>query len=172
MTRLRTLLLFLVILTLGTAPGWAQAAKAPGFEKLKSLVGEWEGKNANGQTVRVSYRLVSGGSVLMETLQPAGEPEMVTLYHPDGDSLMVTHYCSANNQPRMRATPAGGEVKELNFEFVDATNLPDPSAGHMHHLALTFEDANHVTQIWTWQQAGQQKAEAFHFTRRTLRGSK
>jgi len=47
---------------------------------MKTLVGEWEGKAANGRAVQVSYRLVSGGTALMETLHPADQPEMVTLY--------------------------------------------------------------------------------------------
>ena len=96
---------------------------------MKTLVGEWEGKAANGKAVQVSYRLVVGGTALMETLHPADEPEMVTLYTADGDHVAVTHYCPTNNQPRMRSAPVSGDPKKLNFSFVGATNLADPARG-------------------------------------------
>lgn len=50
--------------------------------------------------VRTTYKLVAGDSAIEETLSHGN---MVTMYHPDGNSLMLTHYCVAQNQPRMRA---------------------------------------------------------------------
>ena len=78
-----------------------KAKSAAAFEKLISLVGEWEGTNSAG-AVKATYTLVSGGTALMERLQSANEPEMITLYSLDGDHLMMTHYCSAGNQPKLR----------------------------------------------------------------------
>src|SRR3990172_11394942 len=63
----------------------------PDFEKMKSLVGEWQGKSIDGNTAKVSYTLVSDDSTLMEKLVMGGESEMVTMYYPDGDRLMLTH---------------------------------------------------------------------------------
>ena len=83
--------------------GMTFGAGAPanvGFEKLKTLVGTWESPMEGGKSFTVTYRLVSNGTVLMEE---SGMEEMVTMYHPDGDSVMLTHYCAGNNQPRMRA---------------------------------------------------------------------
>jgi hypothetical protein len=51
----------------------------------------------------VSYQLISGGAAIMERIMPPNEPSMVSIYHLDGDKLMMTHYCSAGNQPRMQA---------------------------------------------------------------------
>lgn len=146
-------------------PSSAQTNANPGFEKMKTLIGEWSGKTETGGAARISYRLVSNGTALLETLQSEGEPEMVTLYTADGSAVVVTHYCSANNQPRMRTAPISASPQKLDFSFVDATNLPDASAGHMRHLAVTFEDNDHFTQHWTWQEKGVDKTEAFHFTR-------
>ena len=168
MMRMSKVLVWVVALGLWGALASAQgagSANEAAWNKLKSLAGEWEGKTPDGKTVTLSYRLVSNESALVETLRPPGE-EMVTVYHIDGDSLMLTHYCAAGNQPRMRATPSAGEVKELAFKFVDATNLSSPSAGHMAGLALTFEDANHFAQKWTWVENGQQKDEVFRLTRK------
>jgi hypothetical protein len=136
-----------------------------GFEKIKSLAGDWEGNHRNGP-VRVKYEVVSGGSAVVETMQSQDEPAMITVYHLDGASLMMTHYCGAGNQPRMRAnTPAAGS-NQISFSFVDATNLASPDAGHMRALLITFQDANHFSQAWTWHEKGQpDKAEEFSFTR-------
>ena len=43
-------------------------AHSPAFERLKSLVGTWQGKDETGNPVIVSYRIVSDSSALMETL--------------------------------------------------------------------------------------------------------
>ena len=34
----------------------------------------------------------------------ANHAEMITMYHPDGDGLALTHYCMLGNQPRMKAS--------------------------------------------------------------------
>ncbi len=126
----------------------------PDFEKMKSLVGEWQGKSLDGHSAKVSYTLVSNNSALMERLAMGGESEMVTMYHPDGDHLMMTHYCSAQNQPRMRSQKGSSEVKSLVFDLVDVTNLSTPDAGYMRRLVLTFVDQDHLTQEWTWSEKG------------------
>ena len=44
----------------------------------------------------------------------------------DGEDLMMTHYCSLKNQPRMRASMPSEHAKRLAFSFVDASNLQTP----------------------------------------------
>jgi hypothetical protein len=142
---------------------------SPGFEKLKTLVGEWDAKTKDGQPVQASYKVVSNGTALMEMLSMSkpDEVDMVTVYHPDGDNLVLTHYCSANNQPRMKALPVSGEVKTLTFSFLDATNLSGPGAGHMHRLAVNFQDKDHFIQEWTWHEKGKDAfTEVFKFERK------
>ncbi len=156
----------LLLFGLCSRPAFAQTGGNGGFAKLKTLVGEWEGKTESGKVVRASYRLVSAGSALVETLSPPDESEMVTVYHPDGNRLMLTHYCNSNNQPRMRTEPIAGPANQLDFSFLDVANLSSPAAGHMHRLAITFEDTDHFTQKWTWRENGREVTEAFHFTRK------
>jgi len=144
----------------------AQSKPATGFAQLKTLVGQWDGKTESGKPVRASYKLVSGGTALLESLTPADESEMVTLYSADGDHVAATHYCSTGNQPQMRTPPITGAVRELTFSFVSATNLPSPAAGHMHQLVLILENNDRLTQKWTWRENGSDKTEVFHFTRK------
>ncbi len=49
------------------------------FERMKQLVGAWEGTSdmgKEGAKVRVEYRLTAGGSALVETLSPGAPEEM------------------------------------------------------------------------------------------------
>ncbi len=159
----------MVVLLIGVAfvvQGVADKSANPGLDKLKSLAGEWEGKNPEGKSVRVSYKVVSTGTAVLEALNSSDESDMVTLYTADGDRVALTHYCAANNQPRMRSAAVTGPVKELAFTFTGATNLASPDAGHMHKLVLSFDDASHFSQHWTWREKGAEKTEVFRFTRK------
>ena len=82
------------------------AKSTPAFDQLKSLAGNWEGKDSSGSPVKINYKVISNGSVVMEYLEPTKEPEMVTMYSVDGDRIVVTHYCSAGNQPTMQTAPS------------------------------------------------------------------
>ncbi len=166
MRNFKALLMVLAAATLCTTAGLAQGKSHAGFDRLKSLAGDWEGKNAKGEPASVSYKLVSGGTALLETLDTGKGMDMVTVYHLDGDRLMMTHYCAIDNQPRMRAEPPSADGKSLAFSFMDATNLSTPSGGHMHKLTVTFADADHFSQRWTWREAGKDTQDGFQFQRR------
>ena len=157
--------LFVAVLALSTAYAVPQSKPASGLDLLKTLVGEWDGKAENGKGVHASYKVVSAGSALLETLRGTEGEEMVTLYHADGNRLMLTHYCAANNQPRMRTEPVTGPTNQLTFSFVDVANVSSLEAGHMHRLVVILEDKDHFTQKWTWREKGREQTEVFHFTR-------
>ena len=62
-----------------------------------------------------------------------GKEDMITMFNLDGDRLLMTHYCACGNQPRMVAS-ASPDGKTITFDFLDATNLATPDAGHMNRL--------------------------------------
>ena len=135
------------------APG---ISAADAFARMKTLVGEWAGKAGEGQgdaDVRVVYRLTGAGSALVETLSPGSPHEMITVYHLDGDRLMMTHYCAAGNQPRMTLT-AASTPQELVFAFSGATNLKSDKDMHMHDLSIRFVDPDHIVGEWVSFQDG------------------
>jgi len=148
------------------APEHHMSKPSAGFTRLSPLVGEWEGQSPDGKAVHVSYQLVSGGTALLERLQTGTDPEMVTVYAPDGDRVAVTHFCSAGNQPQMETGPLGADAKDFSFEFIRATNLAAPTAGHMHHLTVSLVDDTHFTEEWTWEENGSAHTALFHFTRK------
>lgn len=136
------------------------------FKKLQSLAGDWAGKDEKGAAVQSTFKLIVSNTAVMETVVHAGMDEMVTVYSLDGDAIALIHFCPTNNQPRMRATPAGENVKELVFDFQGATNLPSPNTGHQHHLVMRFEDENHITEVWTWREEGKDIPTIFHLERK------
>jgi hypothetical protein len=166
MMKASKIVLFAVLLAGFSLPvARAQSPAIAAYEKLKALAGDWEGKDGEGQPVKTNFKVIVSGTAVMETLNAAGMEEMVTLYSIDGDSLALTHYCPTGNQPHMRATPAQGDLKELLFTFLSAGNLPTPATGHENKLVMHFEDANHLTEIWTWRHNGKDTDMTYHFAR-------
>lgn len=155
------LLVCLLISTTAFAQEHEHAAKVKNatFEKLKTVLGDWESK----QGFKVSYQLVSGGTAIMETAGDGKTPPMINMYTPEGGKLTMVHYCGAGNQPRMRAGAPNGN--DIAFDFVDIANLPDPNADHMHNLTLHIIDADHIEQEWTSMKDGKKVTYAFKLTR-------
>jgi hypothetical protein len=120
------------------------------FEALKKLAGEWVevGKDGKpGDKVISSIRVTSGGSAIEETLFPGSEKEMVSMYHLDGDDLVLTHYCSLGNQPRLRAEPSQ-DVTKIVFKFVGATNLKSADDHHINGATFTLDGKDRFKAEW------------------------
>ena len=56
--------------------------------------------------------------------------------------------------------------KTVTFDFLDATNLAAPTAGHMHHVIFSIVDANHHTEEWRFIQNGKEIVETFDLHRK------
>ncbi|HZP00721.1 MAG TPA: hypothetical protein VFD30_10540, partial [Terriglobia bacterium] len=76
-----------------------------------------------------------------------------------------THYCEAGNQPRMQAT-ASPDGRTITFDFVDATNLASPDAGHMYRVVFTFTDPTHHTEEWHFLDHGKEMVEKFQLQKK------
>jgi hypothetical protein len=147
MKSLRFAVYTLMILTAVAAFAASDAQKS--FDQLKTLAGSWEGKNSQGEPLQVSYQLTGGGSAVMSEIVAHGQ-NMVTMFNLDGPSrLLMTHYCSAGNQPRMVGT-VSPDGKTVTFNFLDATNLTSGQKGHMQSLVVTVIDSDHHTEDWNF----------------------
>lgn len=169
MKTIRVLSALLAALLVSTPAAAAERSANPAWEKLKSLAGEWEGTvthEGQAMPVSVSYALVSSGHALMERLTTPDGSDMVTMYHPDGSRIMMTHYCAGGNQPRMRAEFPLGEPRSLAFSFLDATNLASPKDEHMRKLVVRFQGADRFTQEWTHRKEGKEETGVFTYTRK------
>ncbi len=90
---------------------------------------------------------------------------MVTVYHMDGNDVRMTHYCSAQNQPRMKASSVSPEARVVSFEFIDVTNLAQPTDGHMQNLEITFTDDDRIMHKWMWLENGRTTDNTFTLAR-------
>ena len=163
MKTLRTAISFAMILT--TLAAVAEPNSQKSFDMLKALSGTWEGTNTQGKPVQVSYRLTGGGSALMSEIlatEMDKQQDMISMFHMDGDRLLMTHYCGVGNQPRMRVMSA--DAKSVSFEFVDGTNIK-PGDGHMQRVTFTQADATHHIEEWVFLDHGTEHKELFTLER-------
>src|SRR6185369_11117118 len=82
-------------LWLGAGESDESKQSSPEFERLKTLVGRWQGKTDMGQgpiDMSVQYRLLAGGSVLEERVFAGTPNEMLTVYYEKEGKLALTHY--------------------------------------------------------------------------------
>ena len=127
------------------------------LDPIKKLAGDWielkDGKPTGN--VIATYRVTAGGSAVEEVLFAGTPHEMVTVYHLDGDDLVLTHYCVTGNQPRMKAEKQTDPAR-LVFNCVGGTNMKSENDGHMHHATLVFKDENHLQSEWLEYKDGKQ----------------
>src|SRR5262245_36608046 len=142
---------------------------AAAFDRLKTLQGTWEAVGKDGHTSTTTFELTAGETVLLEKYSNPAMPgggHMVTAYHLDGSTLVLTHYCIAKNQPTLKADRFDARSGEIQFEFLRASNLASDKAGHMRRAHYRLEDANHFTTSWDFFQDGKKTmTEVESFTR-------
>jgi hypothetical protein len=146
---------------------WASVAFAAptgeaAFTQLHSLVGEWSATTDSGGVIKVSYRTVSNDSVLVESYVTASGKETLTLFHRDGATVMATHYCGQQNQPRL-TLDAKSKPQMLVFTFKDATNLKSAATEHLTRLTVNFVDATHFDLSETYSASGKSETTTLHF---------
>jgi hypothetical protein len=121
-------------------------ASSPEFEKMKTLVGTWQGKADMGQgpvDLTAQYRLLAGGTVLEERVFAGTPHEMITMYFEKDGKLALTHYCVMGNRPGMLLKSA--DANSLKFDFDKNCGINVEKESHMHGLTIRFDDANTIT---------------------------
>lgn len=149
----------------------ATSASASALARMRDLAGDWEGtvewtgaRTSKG-TMNATYHATSYGSAVVEDLISEGQPVMMSVYHQDGPDLRVTHYCGAQNQPRLKATRIDMAGGAIDFEFVDATNMKSPDAPHVHGIELRFADADHMVLTFLFHEGAKRSREAITLKR-------
>ena len=136
----------------------AEQARAR-FEKFKALAGEWTGTSGHGdgpkQESTFRYAVTAGGSAVIETLFVGTPKEMVTVFHLDGNKLVLTHYCMLANQPRMTANP-DGTATTVSFEYSGGSNIKSKNDPHMHAATYTFDGNDRVRSTWAMYEKGKE----------------
>jgi len=137
----------------------------PALEQFKSLAGDWEGKDSRGGVIHASYEVLASG-VVMERLQPEGQPGMMTMYSLDGDHIVAIHFCSAGNQPILKTGPLSSPTGKYDFLLERAYGLSSPEELHMIELLMVFPDSDHFSQSWTNLDHGKRSTNTLSFVRK------
>ena len=131
--------------------GGDESSAAKALDQLKSLAGDWEGNaewtgaRTGSYPMNASYFVTGNGSALVENLITEGSATMTSVYHLDGAALRMTHFCGAQNQPRLKADQIDLSKGLINFAFVDITNLRSQDAPHVHGMEMGLIDPNHIS---------------------------
>ena len=139
--------------------------------QIKALTGNWSGtfKWTGGRhdsgSMNASYYVTGNGSAVVENLLNESTPVMTSVYHLDGRDLRMTHFCGAQNQPRLKARRIDLYDGAIDFEFVDATNLQSPDAPHVHGLEIRLIDPNHLTLAFLFQSGSVESREEINLKR-------
>lgn len=128
------------------------------FDRLKALTGTWEGHAAgegegedshmDKQPVKHVFEVSAAGTVVMETMNPGSDHEMINMYSVDGDELILTHYCAGGNQPRMQLNRAQSSAEKLVFGFTGGTNLDPKVDNHIHEAEIAFNKDGQMVSSW------------------------
>ena len=167
----------IAVLLLPAAATASELTAEQAFERLKALAGTWEG-SASGEGAEAEaeaeatdgvvheFEVTASGHVLMERMGPRTEYEMVNMYHLDGADLVLTHYCSAGNQPRMRLNAGSSTLERLVFDFDGGTNL-ESTPSHIHSAEIRLDGKDKIDSAWKSHEGGKEAATmTFHLKRR------
>lgn len=150
----RLALSWVFLAVLGISARGADGVKAQdAFNQLKTLAGEWKvdaaGHGPDAPPGTITYKVTGGGKVVMETMFPGTDHEMVSMYHLDGEDLRMTHYCAAGNQPRLKLDRANSSAEKLVFVFEGGGNLdPEKDVYIAGGQALFKEGGKSVDWVW------------------------
>jgi hypothetical protein len=151
----------------------AQSEKAPNsdgqqapaqlaFARLATLAGNWTGQAAvaakpgMSAPMRVSLRVTSGGSALLQEMLPQvnsddpsnGDNDPITMLYVEDDRLILLMYCDGGKNRARMAGKLSPDGKTVAFDFLDVSGGTE--YGHMHNAVFTLIDADHHAEDWTY----------------------
>jgi hypothetical protein len=148
-----------------------QTTSSRALGQIKTLTGSWSGTfqwtggRHDSGSMNASYYVTGNGSAVVENLMNESTPVMTSVYHLDGPDLRMTHFCGAQNQPRLKARRIDLDHGAIDFDFVDATNLRSPDAPHVHGLEIRMVDSNHLTLTFLFQSGSIENREEINLKR-------
>src|SRR6185369_15449451 len=97
-------------------------------------------------------------TVIMERCNVGTPHEMVTMYHPNGKTVTMTHYCMLGNQPQLTLTKS--DNKTMSFEMKGTQGIHSKNEMHMHAMNLQWISDKEIVQEWTGYDKGKKKDTA------------
>jgi hypothetical protein len=130
------------------------------FATFESLNGTWT-IESNGKTlpIEMTYEVGSKGSIVTEQFG-----KELSVFYLDGENLLMTHFCNAGNQPRLRLKE-GGQPGVFEFEMFDITNLEDASTAHVERIVYKIVEGRRMTLEIVWKKGQSEESEKYTLSR-------
>lgn len=146
------------------APGAASAQTpshaAAAFDTIRSLQGQWTiTRDGKPRPTVMTYDIGSRGSIVTEQFG-----RELSVFYLDGNRLLMTHFCNAENQPRLQLRVAA-KPGVLDFVMYDITGLHDPKAAHVQEAIYQIIDARTVRLSMVWIGEGTGAPEEYTLSR-------
>ena len=114
----------------------------------------------------VTVKTKAVGSAVVHYYRQGRPDEMETVFHRDGDKLLLTHYCALQNAPVLRFEKTN-KPGELKFVFQGGTNFDPAIDAHLHESTFQIIDKNTVEQRSTVYTNGKADPELKTILRRS-----
>lgn len=148
-------LLFLM-LAASTALGSSETA----FETFKGFEGKWAIRSGQkALPIEMTYEGGSKGSIVTEQFG-----KELSVFYRDGQSLLMTHFCNAGNQPRLRLRE-NTQPGVFEFEMFDITNLQSANADHVERVIYRIVDDKTIDLEIVWKHGKSEESEKYTLTR-------
>jgi len=149
-----------VVLILAQTGFASTSAADAAFDAFKGLQGAWAiQSNGKPLTIEMTYDVGSKESIITEHFG-----KELSVFYRDGKDFLMTHFCNAGNQPRLRLK-ASSPLGRYEFEMFDITNLPNPSTAHVQRIIYTIADDKHLELEIVWKNAETESSEKYTLTR-------
>ena len=145
-----------LILAASAALGSSETA----FETFRGFEGGWAIRSGrNSLPIQMTYEIGSKGSIVTEQFG-----KELSVFYRDGQSLLMTHFCNAGNQPRLRLRE-NGQPGVFEFEMFDITNLQSADADHVERVIYRIIDDKTMYLEIVWKNGKSEKTEKYTLTR-------
>jgi hypothetical protein len=93
----------------------------------------------------VAVKTKAAGSAVVHTYAAGTPGEMESVFHMDGDDLLLTHYCALQNAPVLKFQKSD-KPGELKFVFQGGTNFDPKIDAHLHESTFVIKDKDTIEQ--------------------------
>jgi hypothetical protein len=149
---------FLLFLML--APSAALWSSATAFETFKGFEGKWAIRSGQkALPIEMTYESGSKGSIVTEKFG-----KELSVFYRDGQNLLMTHFCNAGNQPRLRLRE-NTQPGVFEFQMFDITNLQSADADHVERVIYRIVDDKTINLEIVWKNGKSEESEKYTLTR-------
>jgi len=145
---------FLLLLTQASSVALAKPKTV--FEALEGFKGKWN-IQAGGKSLPIEMTYDEGSKDSIVTEQFGKE---LSVFYRDGKNILMTHFCNAGNQPRLKLNDSNEPGK---FEFVtfDVTNLKNADDPHVRRIIYRVRNEKQIELELVWKKGKSEESEKY-----------